>query len=112
MGLDAIRDKARAAVHSQFALPATVTSPEGTTQLQVTARLHLQSRKPFGDLDREGFAMVMESHNEVIFDTEEWDPVRNWVIDFGRGRVYVVADRQASQGDRYVKVWVTEADDQ
>lgn len=109
MSLDDIRDASRAAVHSQFALPAVATSPDGiTTVAGLTIRLHRDIRKPFGDLDREGFALMIESHNQVIVDTEEWVPMWNWILDFGRGRVFVIVNVEQFNGERYVRCNVTE----
>lgn len=108
MGLDDIRDASRAAVHAQFALPAVAMSPDGLAQVPINARLHRDVKKPFGDLDREGFAMVIESHNEVIVDSVEWAPVRYWRIDFGRGRVVTIDNVSWPGGERYPKLYVSE----
>lgn len=109
MSLDEIRDASRAAVHSQFALPAVATSPDGLTTVPgLTIRLHRDIRKPFGDLDREGFALMIESHNQVIVDTEEWMPAWNWVLDFGRDRVFQIVNVEKLKGERYLRCTVTE----
>ncbi len=102
MVLDAIRDQARATIHAAFALPAVVTSPNGLSSVPLTARLHRKTRKPFGDLGSDGFALVIESEDKVIFDVTEWVPQRNWRIDFGRGRVFRVVDPEIEAGERYV----------
>lgn len=106
MNLDDIRDASRAAVHAMFSLPAVVSSPDGVTQVPITARLHRDLRKPFGDLDREGFALVIEQYNQVIIDREEWEPQSGWKIDFGRGRVFRLADELGDRADRYMPVEV------
>lgn len=109
MSLDDIRDASRAAVHAQFALPAVATSPDGVTTVpDLTIRLHRDIRKPFGDLDREGFALMIESHNQVIVDTTEWMPEWNWILDFGRGRVFQIVNVEMFNGERYLKCNVTE----
>lgn len=109
MSLDDIRDAARAQVHEQFALPAVATSPDGVTTVPgLNIRLHRDIRKPFGDLDREGFALLIESHNEVIVDTVEWVPMHNWVLDFGRGRLFEIVNIIQVNGERYLKCNVTE----
>lgn len=106
MSLDDIRDASRAAIHATFSLPAVVSSPDGVTQVPITARLHRDLRKPFGDLDREGFALVVEQYNQVIIDRQEWEPKSGWKIDFGRGRVFRLVDELGDRADRYINVEV------
>ncbi len=107
MSLDDIRDASRAAVHAEFALPAVARSRDGLSQTPINARLHRDLRKPFGDLDREGFAMVIQTHNEVIVDSTEWWPKKNWIIDFGRGRVVSIDNMLSSKDERYQKLAVS-----
>ena len=107
MGLDQIRDRARAQVHVQFSIPAVVRSPDGLVEVPVNARLHRNARKPIGDLDREGFALVIEQANGVIIDRQEWEPIKNWVIDFGRDRVFNLDTKDDDQGERYVRMQVS-----
>lgn len=116
MNLDDIRDASRASVHAQFAIPAVVTPvDESLPQVPVTARLHRDLKKPFGDLDREGFAMVIEQHNQVVFDVREWQtthstwrPKRGDAIDFGRGRTFELGDTLSDRADPYyLKMEVT-----
>lgn len=108
MSLDDIRDASRAAVHAQFSLPAVVRSPDGLQEIALEARLHRQIKKPFGDLDREGFALMIETYNQVIFDTQEWKPKRNWQVDFGRGRVFNIDNVEVWRGERYIRTNVSE----
>jgi len=107
MSLDEIRDRSRAAVHAQFTVPATVTSPDGLVEVTVGARLHRDLKKPFGDLEREGFALVLEQYNQVIFDREEWEPEIDWVVDFGRNRKFTLVDFLGDRADRYIGMEVT-----
>lgn len=107
MGLDEIRDRARAQVHAQFALPAVVRSPDGLSEVSVNVRLHRNVRKPIGDLDREGFALVIEMGNGIIVDREEWEPKKNWTIDFGRDRVFNLDTLDDDKGERYVRMQVS-----
>lgn len=107
MGLDEIRDAARAAIHGQFSLPAVVRSPDGLSEIAVVARLHRDLKKPFGDLDREGFALVIEQFNQVIFDREEWDPKKNWIVDFGRERKFTLLNFVGDRAERYIKMEVS-----
>lgn len=47
--------------------------------------------------------MMIESHNQVIVDTQEWRPLRNWILDFGRDRVFNIDEVVNVKGERY---WV------
>lgn len=107
MGLDETRDRSRAHVHAQFSIPAVVRSPDGLTEVAVGARLHRNVRKPIGDLDREGFALVIEQGNGIIIDREQWDPQKNWAIDFGRDRVFNLDTLDDDKGERYVRMQVS-----
>lgn len=107
MGLDQIRDAARAAVHGQFSLPAVVRSPDGLVEVPVLARMHRDVRKPIGDLDREGFALVIEQANMVVFDRLEWEPKKNWIVDFGRDRIFNIDTINDDKGERYVRTQVS-----
>lgn len=107
MGLDQIRDASREAIHKQFSLPAVARSHDGLVEVPINARLHNEIRKPFGDLDREGFAMVIQAYNMVIVDSQEWEPQRNWIIDFGRGRVVSVDNFDSPLGDRFKRLIVS-----
>lgn len=109
MGLDEIRDAARAAIHGQFSLPAVVRSADGLSEIPCVVRLHRNVRKPIGDLDREGFALVIEMSNIVIFDREEWDPIGDagWTVDFGRDRKFEIGTVHDDDGERYPRVQVT-----
>lgn len=88
--LDAIRDTARAAVHAQFALPAIIYNFEGVALGPAHVRLHLADSRPFGDLDREGFAFSIEGKTLLVFDQNEWAPSDTQIVDFGRNRVYQI----------------------
>lgn len=108
MSLDDIRDASRARVHAEFALPAVARSLDGLSRADITARLHRDMRKPFGDLTGEGFSLMIESHNQVIVDTTEWVPQRLWILDFGRGRVVFIDNVVWPNGERYAKLIVSE----
>lgn len=71
------------------------------------ARLHRNVRKPIGDLDREGFALVIEEANGIIIDRAQWEPQRNWTIDFGRNRVFNIDNVNDDEGERYVRMHVS-----
>lgn len=111
MSLDDIRDRARADVHGQFSLPATAISRDGARQIDnLNVRMHIDLNRAFGDLDREGFAKRYEFDNVLIFDTCEWMPEENWIVDFGRGRKFKLKNVIDGSGHRYVRVEVTEAE--
>ena len=108
MGLEEIRDRARAQIHDHFTVAAVVRSPDGSVAVNVGARLHIDSKKPFGDLDREGFAIVIEEYNQVIFDRLQWEPVKGWNVDFGRGRIYTLTNSLNAKSARYAKYEMVE----
>ena len=109
MSLDAIRDAARARIHEQFSLPAIIRNSDESVEIDtnVPVRFHVDVKKPFGDLDREGFALVIESYNQVIIDTETWTPIKHYVLDFGRGRKVQLENQMNSKYERYAKWEVT-----
>jgi hypothetical protein len=82
MGWHEIRTAARRNVHQQFALPAFYSTADlAVIEQPISVRLHNDLKK-FGDLDREGFARVMETVNQIIFDSDEVVPVRNATVTF------------------------------
>ena len=104
--LDEIRDASRAAVHAQFALPAVIADSEGSPIGAAAVRLHNTDSRAFGDLDREGFAFSIEGKTLLVFDSLEWGPADNQIVDFGRGRVYqidhVIDEKQRTRYPRCV----------
>lgn len=88
--LDDIRDQSRAAVHAKFALPAIVSDSGGSAIGTAHVRLHHADSRAFGDLDREGYAFSVEGKNLLVFDSLEWEPQYQQIVDFGRGRVYQI----------------------
>lgn len=88
MSWTTIRAAARRVVHSTFAREATYTSPEaGSTPVAARIRLHTRFLR-YGDLDREGYAQVIDDVNQVMVDVGEVVPARLGVIDFGGVRQY------------------------
>jgi len=78
----ATRAQARAIVHETFSLPATYTGTgEGALTIPILARLHTRIRV-FGDLDREGFAQVMDDVTRVIVDGSAVVPARGGTLVF------------------------------
>lgn len=81
MGWQETRRAARLAVHRQFAVPATYTAPApGAVPVDCSVRLHTRIAR-FGDLDREGYAQVVEDINRVVFlQSEVPSPQRKGVV--------------------------------
>lgn len=52
--------------------------------------MHHADSRAFGDLDREGYAFSVEGKNLLVFDSLEWEPQYQQIVDFGRGRVYQI----------------------
>ena len=71
--------------------PETVYRAAGTMfDLAITARLHT-SQEIIGDLDREGFAQILQDVNRVVLDISEVAaPARLSTLTFVDGRVYVL----------------------
>jgi len=88
---DELRRQTRQAVHATFAFPAIYTPPGGGVPVEINARLHTRVVR-FGDLDREGFAQVIEDVNRVVIDLAEVSPVSRAQLDFGDGRVYSIVN--------------------
>ena len=106
MGWAEIRRAARRVVHSTFVLPAVYSSPDGLIVKPCMARKH-NEKKAFGDLDREGFAQVIEDVNQVIFDAFEVEPQRNGTVDFGNGEVFEIVNILPKTTDEFRRVEVT-----
>lgn len=82
MGWAETRQRARRTVHATFSLPAVYTPPGiGAVPVNCMARMHNEA-KLFGDLDREGYAQMIEDVNQVIFDALEVEPVKFGVVTF------------------------------
>lgn len=103
MTWDDIRNEARLAVHREFGLPAVYRSPTiGAEPVPCTARFHTRIAR-FGDLDREGYAQVVEDVNRVIFERAEVDPVRRGTVTL-MGREFVLETCEPSDDGRWA-VW-------
>ncbi len=103
MAWDDIRQEARLAVHREFGVPAVYQSPvSGAEPVPCTVRFHTRIAR-FGDLDREGFAQVVEDINRVIFMRSEVDPLRRGTVTIN-GRTFVLEVREPSD-DGFLAVW-------
>lgn len=90
------KQEAQLAVHRQFAVCATYTPPGvGASPVSVHVRHHTRIAQ-FGDLDREGFAQVIEDVNRMIFLSCEAKPERKGVVEMDDGRQYVIDTVQPS----------------
>jgi len=108
MSIEEFRDAARLDVHREFAIPAVIRRNPMTDPTNISARLHLAGQRPFGDLDREGYGMMIETDNVGVFDTAEWLVKKGDIVDYGRGRVFKVDTSLSRPGDRFVAHKLTE----
>lgn len=75
------RDAVRSIVHDFFKIPCWV-SDGIEPPFETAIRLHT-GLKTFGDLDREGFAQMMEDVNQVVVDSiNDFTPVRKMQLEF------------------------------
>lgn len=98
MGWKEIKERARGVVHSHLSVPAVYSSPDKLEEIVCDIRLH-EERKMFGDLDREGFAKMIENVNQVIFDTAQVKPRRGGEVTIGI-RTYTI-DRVLPRDGRF-----------
>lgn len=84
----AIKAKAQQDVHATFAVPAVYRATGTMLDVDVTVRLHTR-QEVIGDLDREGFAQILQDVNRVVLDTEEIaTPKRLDSLTFPDGRAF------------------------
>lgn len=82
--------QARLRVHAQFAVSAEYTPPlAGATPIPCQVRLHNKIAR-FGDLDREGYAEVVEDINRVIFLQSEVTPARLGLVTLYSGQQFTI----------------------
>lgn len=106
MGWADIRKAARRVTHATFSLPAVYRSADGNTETQCSARLHSE-KKVFGDLDREGFARMLEDQNIVVLDIREiGTPEKNATVDFGNNIIVEIVNILPVTDD-FIRVEVT-----
>lgn len=108
MGWAEIRKKARRTVHSTFSLSAVYTDPDGTVT-PCMARMH-NEMKEFGDLDREGFARVVQDVNQVVFDALEVEPKKKGTVRFdinGMEVTFEITGFLPKTTDEFIRVEVT-----
>lgn len=92
MSWDEIRNAARRVVHDTFRLACVYRAPNKAPR-DIHARLHTKLRV-FGDLDREGYAQMLEDVNYVFLDDAEGPFVENATITF------------AATGQKFNVTWV------
>jgi hypothetical protein len=110
MTWDDIRREARLSVHETFSFDAAYTAPGGADPIVVKGRLHTRMVQ-HGDLDREGYAQVIEDVNQVVLATAEVTPVKGAKIDFGSGRVYRIDNIMPVEGQPVVACRVSPWED-
>lgn len=107
MGWEEIRNRSRDLVHATFALSAVYTDPVTLAQTDCKVRLHNKLER-FGDLDREGYAKVLEEINQAVFDSTEIVPKKKGLVAFvGSGEVYCIVNLLPLSGSRYIQAEVT-----
>jgi hypothetical protein len=81
MGWAETRKASRLQVHARFAVSATYTAPiSGAVPVDCKVRVHTKVSR-FGDIDREGFAEVVQDLTRVIFlQSEVPEPRMNGVV--------------------------------
>jgi hypothetical protein len=85
-----VKSKMQQDVHATFAVPAIYRAAGTMYNLNITARLHT-SQEIIGDLDREGFAQILQDVNRVVLDISEVAaPTRLSTLTFCDGRVYIL----------------------
>jgi len=87
-------------VHNTFAREAQYVSEEGATPIPARIRLHTKFLR-MGDLDREGYARVIDDVNEVRIDIGELTPVRLATIDFGNGVKFSIVNVVPDKDDNF-----------
>lgn len=92
----------RLIVHEAFALPATYYGLDGEP-VTITARVHNKGKR-FGDLDRDGFAQVVQNVESLIFLLSEVSPERNAVVEFDDGQRFIL-DFQHPRDDDTIVTW-------
>lgn len=105
---DQVKIGARGVVQGTFARSAVYrTTPSSPTGLDVKARLHTK-QQVIGDLDREGFAQVLQDVNAIVLDLEQVQPVKGATVTFvSDGRAFTIEHIQHSDDGRYVKCEVS-----
>lgn len=97
------KQEAKLAVHRQFAISATYTPPGvGASPVSVQVRHHTRIAQ-FGDLDREGFAQVVEDVNQIVFQLCQVSPEKRGVVEFEDGRRYRIDTVQPSLDGEYAR---------
>ena len=90
MGWADTKRAARLRVHAQFAVSAEYTGPAlGSPPVPCNVRVHTKIAR-YGDLDREGFAEVVEDINRVIFLQSEVTPVRKGIVTIYSGHQFAI----------------------
>lgn len=92
MDWSALKAEARKAVHDAFAVSVQYTPPGVPPQAAVplTVRLHANI-ETFGDLDREGYARMVEETNRIVFMSDQSPlPLKGGFVTFEDGTVFQV----------------------
>lgn len=103
-----VKSRAREAVHRTFARSAVYrTAPDAEGSVNITARRHTK-QQIIGDLDREGYARVLQDVNMVVLDLTEIVPANGGHITFNAdGDEYLIEAIEHSDDGRFVRAQVT-----
>lgn len=99
-----VKRDARRAVHDTFAVSAEYRDDSMVDPVPLRVRFHTQRVSPFGDLNGQGFADVIENADRVVFDLEALAalpvvPCRGGVLVFpDYGLTLVLDQREAVSG--------------
>jgi hypothetical protein len=108
---DQVKLRARVAVHTQFARSAVYrVAPDAMLTTAIKARRHTKQTL-MGDLDREGYAQVLQDVNAIVVDLNEIAPVRGALVTFvGDGAKFLIENVEHSDDGRFARCPVTPYD--
>lgn len=102
MGWADTKRQARLRVHAHFAVSAEYTGPAlGSSAIPCSVRVHTKIAR-FGDLDREGYAEVVEDINRVIFLQSEVTPARKGIVTLYSGHQFAIETIEPPTDDTVV----------
>lgn len=107
---DQVKIRMREDVQRTFARSAVYrVTPNAGSSININARRHTK-QQIIGDLDREGYATVLQDVNAVVLDLSEVSPVRGALITFQQGDKYIIENVEHSDDGRFVRCPVTPYD--
>lgn len=92
-----IKAGTRLVVHETFGVLVQYAPPSGIAK-DVTVRFHTKHKR-FGDLDRQGYAEVIEDISQILFQKSEVTTVRLGVVTFPDGSRFRLDLKKEDEGD-------------